>query len=290
VACAALTSLFVFMLGASTVGRATGLLASQLLLVHPSVRYAYEHAMADAVGFMFGTAAALAVWLFFRRFCHPERSEGSAVSRRDAVLFALLNGVLIGLAVASKMNWLTVAFLFGAAVLFVAVQSWRRGDRNRTWLAIACGAGGFATAFAVFVLANPAILGDPIGGLIAVVRDPQLTTSVQVRVLAFPAHLSSVAAKLNGVGRLMFGSPFLFTLLVVAVAIACIRAPRVGVWFVAAWWAIAFVCVTAWIPFEWKRYILPLVIPFAVLVAHMLVAGASALIRLVRRSPARVPA
>jgi len=291
-ACAALTSLFVFIVGASTAGSATGLLASQILLIHPAVRNAYDHAMADAVALMFGAAAALAAWLFFRRFyCHPERSEGSAVTPRTGVLFALLNGVLIGLAAAAKMNWLTVAFLFGAAVLYVAVESWRR-DRTRSWLAIACGAGGLATALAVFVLINPAIVGDPIAGLVAVVREPQMTTAVQARVLAYPAYLASVGAKLSAVGRLMLGSPLLFALAALGVAIATVRAPRVGVWFVAAWWAIALVVVTAWIPFEWKRYILPMVIPFTVLVAYTLVAGTSALIRIFKQSPphARVPA
>jgi hypothetical protein len=261
--CAALMSLFVFVLGSSISSRATGLLASLLVLAHPAVNNAYTHAMADAVGLMFGAAAALAAWLFFQR---------------PAIRPALLNGVLLGLAVGSKMNWLTVAFLFGAAVLAAAFIAWRRGDRDGAKLALVSGIVGSVVAVGVFILINPTILFNPIDGLIDTIRQPALTTAVQVRVLQHNLHLATLGAKLQGATTLLLGSPLVFALVGVAAFVAVVRAPRHGVWFAASWGLIAFVCVVAWIPFGWGRYVLPVVIPFALLVAHMMVSAVSAVV------------
>lgn len=263
VVCAALMSLLVFVLGSSISSRATGLLASLLVLAHPAVNDAYTHAMADAVGLMFGAAAALAAWLFFQR---------------PAIRPALLNGVLLGLAVGSKMNWLTVAFLFSAVVLVAAFMAWRRGDHLGAKLAIASGALGVFVAVAVFVLINPTILFNPVEGLIDAIRQPALTTAVQVRVLPANLHLATVGAKLNAVTTMLLGSPVVFALVILSVIVAVVRTSSHGVWFVGAWCAIAFVCVVAWIPFEWRRYILPIVIPLALLVAHMVVSAVSGIV------------
>jgi len=39
------------------------------------------------------------------------------------------------------------------------------------------------------------------------------------------------------------------------------------------------VCVTVWIPFDWTRYILPILLPFTLLAAHAIVEGARAIAR-----------
>jgi hypothetical protein len=287
VVCAAILSLLVFILGSSISSRATGLLASLLVLAHPAVTHAYTLAMADAVGLMFGAAAALTAWFFFQRHSepltgHPERSErvrasaGAAV--RPALGLAAVNGVLLGFAVASKMNWLTVAFLFGAVVLAAAFMAWRRGDHHGAKLAIVSGALTAFVALAVFVLINPTILFNPIDGLVDSIRQPALTTAVQVRVLPPNLHLATLGAKLDAVATMLLGSPVLFVLVIAAAVVAAVRTARPGIRFVAAWCLIAFVCVVAWIPFEWRRYILPIVLPFALLVAHMVVSAVSAIV------------
>jgi hypothetical protein len=283
--CGILTSLLVLVLGTSIAGAATGLLASQLLLLHPGVIGAYRHAMSDAPAFMLGTAAVLATWLLVKRHTgpltshserlssHPERSEGSAVLR------AALVGALIGLAVSAKLNWVIVAFLFAAVWAFLGAQAWRRNDRSRALRAVAIGVVGLATSLAVFIVIDPPTLIDPIHNLMTPVRELRLAARIQAAVLANPPFLATVSARVSALSSLVLWTPWAFALAVAAVAFACVKAPRSGIRFVAAWWVIAFVAVSAWIPFEWARYALPLTIPSVLLGAYAVVVALSALAR-----------
>jgi len=54
-------------------------------------------------------------------------------------------------------------------------------------------------------------------------------------------------------------------------ALAGLWSKRPGVRFIAVWWLIAFVCVSAWIPFFRLRYVMPVIAP-TVLVGAVLVA------------------
>lgn len=273
VACTALTSLLLFLFGASVANRATGLIASQLLLFHPDAIFAYNHAMSDPVAMLFSTAAAFATWHFFRRFAATDPPD-----RRTAWSLALVNGALLALACGAKMNSLIVVLLFGAAGLGAAVIAWRAGNRQRAIRTVAYVAASYVTALVLFVAINPAILLNLGEGLVAVVREPQLNTAVQAR--AMPAlHLTTFTGKLF-VATGVLGGPLLFVLVAILVLLACYKARRASVWFVTAWFAIAFLCVLFWIPFPWSRYVLPVIPSLALLVAHTLVFGAEQVARI----------
>ena len=194
--------------------------------------------------------------------------------------------LLLALACGAKMNSLIVVLLFGAGALGAAAVAWRDGNRQRAIGTLAYAAASGVTALVVFIAINPAILLDPLGGLVAVVQEPQLNTAIQAR--AMPAfHLTSLAAKLFVVTGVM-GGPLLFSLVTILLALACYKARRAGVWFVAAWFAMAILCVTAWIPFPWSRYVLPAVPPLMLLIAHTIVLGAQQ-IAIIRNSAATAP-
>jgi hypothetical protein len=339
----AVTSLLVFFFGASVATPATGLIASQLLLLHPFMIHASNRTMSDPVALMFGTAAAFGAWTFFRATATADTSASptsasptsasatnasptsasttsasttsasatsaspTSASRTNAsatsasatsasttsasttsasttsastigvVKAALLSGVLLALACGAKMNSLIVVFLFVGAVAVAAGLAWRKGDTNRVILAISAGALSLGLALVLFVVINPAILFDLWGGLVAVVREPQLNTAIQARVM-FQLHLTELGEKLAAVATIA-GGPLPFLLVAIVAILACVKARRAGMWFVAAWWAIAVACVTAWIPFDWSRYMLPILPPFALLVAHAIVAGIAAVPR-----------
>ena len=282
IACGVLTSLLVFLLGMSIAGAATGLLASQLFLLHPGVIAAYRHAMSDAPAFLLGTGAVLGTWMLVSRFAtrHPdaERSEAEGSAVAVPLLLAVLAGLLIGLAVAAKLNWVIAAFLFGAVWAFLAARAWRSGDRPRAVRALGIGAVGLVTSVVVFVAINPSIVFDPVGELMTPVRELGLAARIQAAVLANPPFLATLGARLAALTSLVFWTPWAFLLAFAAIAVACVKAPRPGIWFVAAWWLIAFVAVSAWIPFEWARYALPVTIPSALLAAHAVVVAMSVLI------------
>jgi hypothetical protein len=268
--CAAVTSLLLFLFGASVATPPTGLIASQLLLLHPFMIHASNRTMSDPVALMFGTATAFATWKFLTPFVTADTTAdtGADITAR-VVRAALLTGVLLALACGAKMNSLIVVFLFGGGVIAAAAIAWRNGDKKRASLALWAGALGLSVALALFVLINPAILFDLLGGLVALVREPQLNTAIQARVM-FQLHLTGFGEKSAGMASIAGGVvPFL--LAATLVLAAAWKWNRPGVWLIVAWWAISVACVTAWIPFDWSRYMLPILPPFALLVAHALV-------------------
>jgi 4-amino-4-deoxy-L-arabinose transferase-like glycosyltransferase len=316
--CAAVTSLLLFFFGASVATPATGLIASQLLLLHPFMVHANNRTMSDPVALMFGTAAAFAVWKLLKLLVTADTSASitsasitsasitsasitsasttnasttnasttnastTNASTTGAVKAALLAGVLLALACGAKMNSLIVVFLFAAAVAVAATLAWRKGDKKKATLALGAGAASLGLALALFVLINPAILFDPWNGLVALFREPQLNTAIQARVM-FQLHLTELGEKFAAMATIAGGSiPFL--LVAIVALLACVKAKRIGMWFVAGWWAIAVACVTAWIPFDWSRYMLPILPSVALLVAHAMVVGAVALQARGRRS------
>lgn len=273
--CAALASLLVFVLGAAIANRATGLLASQLLLLHPIAIFAYNHAMSDTVALLFSTGAALAAWRFIRRF-----SAAEPVTPRSGAALVLMNGLALALACGAKMNSLVMVFLFGAAAAGVAIGAWRKNDRTRATHAVAYGAASLGAAFAVFVLLNPAILADFPGGLVALFEEQRVGLEYTMRVMP-EIRLPSLDDRFGAVTHVATG-PLTFSLGAMVCLVAAIRSRRTGVWLIAAWWVIAVVVVTLWIPIAWARYVLPIVVPSALLLAYAAVAASEALITVAR--------
>jgi hypothetical protein len=278
-----LASLMVFVLGASIANRATGFIASQLLLVHPIAAFAYNHAMSDAVAVLFSTTAAMTTWLFVRRFLHAE-----PVNARSGAGLASLNGAALALACGAKMNSLIMVFLFGACVGVIGILALRHNDRARAVQAASYGAVSLVIAFAVFVLINPAILADFPGALVALFEEQRVGLEYTMRVMP-DIRLATFWDKVGAVTHVANG-PLTFALAAIVMLAAAVRSGRRGVWLVAAWWLIAVVIVTVWIPIAWARYVLPIVVPSAILLAYAAVAAAQAIFRFARAGRAEASA
>ena len=254
--CAAIASFLLFVLGFRWISPLAGVVSSQLLLFHPTVVAAYNHAMADAVALMFTAATAVAACGFLGIIlAEPEPG-------RSPFWSASLTGVLAALACGSKMNSLVIVFTLGLAVGAVAIAGFRRDRQRGIRIALAGGWMGFL-ALAVFVLINPTIVRDIPGGLWATIHEHRLTEAVQAGFL--PGHLVTLRDKFSAMTPLaLFSIPVLLLLTSFAAAMLALR--NCALRFIGCWFLVSLVCVTWWIPFAWGRYVLPIVLP-ATLVA-----------------------
>lgn len=271
-----LASLVVLALGWSVASPAAGLVASQLFLLHPITAFTYNHAMADAVALLFSALAALAAWHFVRRFMDAER-----VRPGEGVRLVLFNGAALALACGAKMNSLIMVMVFGAAVGALAIDAVRADQGVRARQSIAYGAAVLVVAFALFVMINPAILADVPGALGAVFAEQRVGLEYTMRAMP-ELRLAGWDDKFGAVSHVALG-PWSFVLGALVCLIPALRSRRPGLWLVAGWWLIAVAVVTAWIPIAWARYVLPIVIPSALLAAHALVSGAGVIATWVRR-------
>jgi hypothetical protein len=278
VVCAVLTSLVLFLFGSSIANRATGLLASQLILVHPIIADAYNHAMADAVMLMFSVAGALLTWRVFERVTRPDEPP-----MRGTIGLVAAAAVTMGLACAAKMNALVVVMLFGASLSVAAALLWRRGLPRRALRALALGAAGGAITAATFVLVNPALLVDFPAALFDLF-------GLQTRGLAYTVsvmpelRLTSLGQKVNAVAFVSMGLlPWLpaatFYPAAAFAFLAAVKWPRPGVWFVSGWLALCLIVVTWWIPIGWPRYVVPVIAPFLLLLSCAIVAAVTHLVQ-----------
>lgn len=258
--CTILASLLLMLLGLRAANWLAGLIASQLLLLHPIVVESYNHAMADAVALMFSLAAALALFGWFRRL---DRSPAS--DRRSTLPRSVVTGLLLALACGAKMNSLVLVALMALLAAGLAGQAWRTGERTRAAWAVINGLIILVVGLALFVLINPAILQDPLRGLAATLLEHQHTGQIQAQFL--DGYLTSWVGKLGAVARLIaFGWPALGALAAVVLWCAIRGWREPGIRFAVLWWCTALVCVTAWIPFAWSRYALPLLPPSLLLI------------------------
>jgi hypothetical protein len=274
-----LASLVILVLGASVANPATGLIASQLFLLHPITIFTYNHAMADAAALLFSAIAALATWRFLQRL-----TEAAPVTLRDGTALTLFSGTALALASGAKMNSLIIVMVFGLAVVGVATMALRQGDRPRAVHALAYGVATAVVAFGLFVLINPAILADFTGSLRAVFAEQRVGLEFTMRAMP-ELRLQGLDDKFGAVSHVAFG-PMTFTLGAVICLVPALRSRRPGPWLIAVWWIVAVVVVTAWIPIAWGRYVLPVVAPSALLLAHALVSGRAAVMGLQRRQSA----
>jgi hypothetical protein len=235
-----------------------GVMASTLLVNHPAVIYAYNHALSDIVALLF-SATAVAVFS-----CFAERlSSPSPTWRRSVFSIAAVGASALGLACAAKMNSLVVAILALAVVAYCFLATRTSPPERKTAFAWA-GVILLGGSVIVFAAINPAILRDPVGGMLATVREHQLTEAIQAKFL--PDHLTGITAKLRAVGELTnLTVPGLMVLTMGSLAALAWR--NVHIRLVSVWYLIALACVTAWIPFPRSRYVLPVVLPAMVLIA-----------------------
>ncbi|MEO6245361.1 MAG: phospholipid carrier-dependent glycosyltransferase [Opitutaceae bacterium] len=265
--CAVLGSLALFALGWAAGDRLAGLIASQLLLLHPVSAAAAGHAMSDTIALMFAIVAAWGVFGWYRRFTDPV--PPALVTGLRA---SLLAGALLGLACGAKMNALVIVLLAGVMVALTLVQRGREGAGRAAVWAGAHGLVVLATGLVVFVAINPAIWQDFPGGLWATVAEHRYTESVQVDLRDPPP--TGVWARLDAVGAMAFYGRELFVVMLGVVGWCAIqRWHDQGVRFAVCWWGLALAVVTLWLPFAWPRYVLPLLPPSAWLAGCALAAA-----------------
>jgi Dolichyl-phosphate-mannose-protein mannosyltransferase len=253
--CTVAASLLLFLLGIKGGDWLGGLLASQLLLLHPAVVSACNHAMADAVALMFSNAAALAAFCWFSRF-----SRSSQLGFKAGLPYSFTTGLLLALACGSKMNSLVMVILTGVLVAIVAVEKWFNRARTEAIKAAVHGVIILLVAITVFVAINPAIIQDLPGGLAATVLEHRRTSSIQMDLN--DTRLFDLPAKVAAVISLSFYNWIGLGVIIAIVGwnAAC-RWYENSVRFAVCWLLVAFICVTLWIPFTWPRYIIPLLPP-----------------------------
>ncbi len=254
--CTVVTSLGVFLLARRLFGAWPALATAVLLPVHPIASESLHHALADAPALMLSVLAAMAVVPTLR----PAGREPWISAR----LFgpAACAGALSGLACAAKMNALVLPLV--AAAGFAALWA-RAAVSSSPGREISGRAGVFAlAAAAAFLAVNPALHGDWWAGIQATVLEHRRTGEIQADFL--PGRLGSTRDRLDGIGLLLGFNRWAWVPLAgCATALLLKGSDRHR--FVAGWWMIAWLAVTAWIPFLRLRYAAPLLIPSLLLIA-----------------------
>jgi 4-amino-4-deoxy-L-arabinose transferase-like glycosyltransferase len=269
--CAVLGSLLLFLLGWSTGDRLAGLIASQLILLHPVATAAAGHAMSDTIALLFAIAAAWAVAAWYRRLASPVPPALS-----HGLGAALLAGAALGLACGAKMNALVLVLLAGALTALAIAPRWREVAARAAVRAGVHGLVVLAAALAVFVAINPAILNDFPGAIAAGITEHRITEATQVDLR--DPHPAGLGGKLAAVVAMAFyGWEFFVVMLGLVAWCAVRRWEDPGVRVAVIWWAFALGAVTLWLPFAWPRYVLPLLAPSAWLAGLALAAAWRAL-------------
>ena len=259
-ACALVASVFTLLLGREVGGWPAGLVASQLLLLHPTVVSAYNHVMADAVSLMFSTAAAWVACRLVKR-----AAEERAWSPRTSAGF-VFGGAMLALACGAKMNSLVIVAAFGFAMLMATVQAALRRDYARAGVVLGTGLAALAFGLGLFIAINPAVISDVPAGLAAIVWESDRAAAVQAHFLS--GQLTTLPQRLDAVARLTAFGLLGFAVLAVAAAWAA-AAGREVERFLAGWWLVAAAAVVAWIPFERGRYVIPVVAPSVILLGWL---------------------
>jgi len=264
-------------------GPVTGLVAGSIVAVHPLAVHAYTHALVDIIALAFSVLAVLgliallpsplASFKIARAGADLRVRPGAdtSVSPYHGILKpAVVTGLFLALAVGSKMNALIVVMV--AAALFLVLAARASGlQARRLQIPDLAPVLALAVGLLLFIAMNPSLYSDVPGGLRDLIAVPARTTRLQASFL--PDYLPTASARLGTVAILLCGYQIgLLFLVALAIrptwlAMRCLSARSV----VVLWWWIALLAVTAWIPFPWPRYALPLLPPAAVLIADAVV-------------------
>ena len=256
-------SLLVFALAALYTKPLAAFLAAAAFALHPAMVTAYTEVGVDILALAFSLLAVLYFALIERRVWH--RSTRPALTR---TLLIAGGGLALAFAVGSKMNAVITGFTGAVLLLVLAGKYFRTRATTAKDSALALFA-VLALSLVVFVAANPGNYPNPVRGVRANIADQQRSLEVQKGIPAKHKPLRSASERLRAIATLTAFHPAAFALVVAAVAWAIFASRRAGgtLPLVAIWWLIAFVMVTAWLPFARPRYALPVIAPSVILLA-----------------------
>ena len=259
----ALAIVLVFVLTARYTGPLTAFLAAAVFALHPAVVAGYTEVGVDILATAFSLLAVVHFALVER--CVWRRSARPGLVR---ALVCAGGGFSVAFAVGSKMNAVVVGFLGALLCLFFIVKFLRHHapeakDSAATMLCL------LILSLAVFVGSNPGNYPNPVKGVWSAYADQQRSLEVQKGIPAKRHPLRSASERIRAMTDLTAFHPAVFGLVFGAFVFQVIAARRAGqpLPLIALWWLIAFVAVTAWLPFARPRYALPVIAPSVILVA-----------------------
>lgn len=251
--------MLVFILTSLYAGEGIGFLAALAFALHPAVVTAYTHLGVDILAIAFSLLTVLHFEWIKRRVW-----QSGSRPRLYRALICVTGGLSLAFAIGSKLNALVVGFL-GAALclLYLVSYLWRRDPQARdTWQAMLF---LLLISFFFFVASNPLSYPHPISALWSIYTTPQRIMEIQRQVL--PGALNGLGERFSSVASIVAFSPALFALVVGAFLLEIIQNWKAGEpWSIPAlWWLLAFVVVTAWLPFARPLHVLPVIAASVVL-------------------------
>ena len=290
----ALGAVGVYLVGRLLGGRLLGLAAWGWFVATPLVREVAWPIGTDTTLLLTGLLALAAMLAFVDRWTR-ERTSVLALAGGVALI-----GVLLGLTASSKLNGAVQGFVFALALGGLWVRGRFRAYRPwepALWLALAA-----TCTFGTFYLTNPYLWPDPVVGTQRILSRWKLILGYQNEAVV-RGTIDGTAGKLGAVlemgvleaaplgaltpvvvPALVFGG----LLLLGGRALRSLRGGDESVrpWIVLVWIALWVVATTAWIPFRWERYVLPVAAPVSLLATYPLVEGLRVGWRRLRRAPA----
>jgi 4-amino-4-deoxy-L-arabinose transferase-like glycosyltransferase len=189
-----------------------------------------------------------------------------ACQRPDRWAPVLLAGVLACAAVSSKLNAGILAPVLGAAFL---IEVWLRRAPGLLLRAAASA----ALAALLFVVLNPTLYPDPLGGVLSLLRVG--SEFGELKVMASIGQLDSVSSRVQAACEMLLGgagmlasrlhAPLDHLLLPIGLALLAWRARTLAAARVILLWLLAaLAAVSLWPPMRFERYYIPAIAPIAV--------------------------
>ena len=243
-------------------GPLVGLLAGLLVAIHPLTLMASTVVSVDTMALAFSTWAMAVLLAMLDR-----TGPGAPRGLRNAAIPAFAFGVLLALACGSKMNAATTALASALIWAGLLIDDSRRSDSRRRVARRALSA-GIALSFVLFVVSDPTLYPDPIGGLIALIRENQISAGIQAEFL--DGGLATIPERLRALSALIGRRWWAVVILLALSGLTTLRSLRSGDprgLAVCIWWWVTLLAIGAWLPFAWPRYALPLLPPTAIVAA-----------------------
>jgi 4-amino-4-deoxy-L-arabinose transferase-like glycosyltransferase len=294
----AATCLTVFFLGRLAWGTRAGLLATCLLALNALMLTSSRRAMVDSPAIFFSSFSILLAALLIERRTNLQTSSAKPGSSDVGRMFGL--GLVLGLALASKLNALVAAVVCVASLVLIP------SGRERLRLAVAATV-ILIVAAVTFIAVNPFLYENPLSG-----------SWSMLTFAYYEPGIEELAARGWFVFRRLFlgetdpqgltyltvhswtGLPLEWVALPFGLGLALTgllkrreagmramrpRSERV----ILLWWVVSVAGITSWLPQDWERYYLPALPPTVLLVARGFDAAFSMLTVRLRRARVALP-